>query len=156
MAKKTRNESRRILLALTENIPLAPLWNALTKHLEGSPAVVVAVFVTDERWQRAASLPFTREFSKVSGSAADFTQQRAEQLHKEHFEEAQERVRELAADSELQLVFELLPESDAERIRELVEAGHDVVIAPAFIAERPIYAELTRVECHVLLVDTED
>ena len=156
MTRKTRNELRRVLLALTDNIPLTPLWNALTSQLEGSPAEVVTIFVTDERWRRAARLPFTREFSKVSGSSANFTEQRAEQLHREHFEETQEKVRELAAGSDLELIFELLPESDAERIRELVEAGHDVLIAPSFIATRPIYAELTRLECRILLVETDD
>ena len=156
MTNKTRNELRRVLLALTDNIPLAPLWNALTSQLEGSPAEVVAIFVTDERWRRAARLPFTREISKVSGSSANFTEQRAEQLHKEHFEETRKQVRELAAESNLELIFELLSESDAGRIRELVEAGHDVVIAPAYIATRPIYAEIVRLECHILLVETDD
>ena len=150
------SNKRRVLLAVTETSPLAELWRAVTEHLGDAQAELVTVFVSDDRWRRAASLPFTREISGVSGSSENFTPQRAEQIDKDAVDRAQSEIRQLAAKAELQVAFEFLSEHDAAQIHELVKVEQDVLIAPSFFRSRPIYAELTRLRCRILLVDSED
>jgi hypothetical protein len=150
------NNKRRVLLAVTETSPLPELWRAVTKHLAGAHAELVTVFVSDDRWRRAASLPFTREISRVSGGSENFTPQRAEQIDKDAVASAQRQIKQLAAKAELQVAFEFLSEHDAAQIHELVKVEQDVLIAPSFFKRRPIYAEFTRLRCQILLVDSED
>jgi leucyl aminopeptidase (aminopeptidase T) len=150
------SNKRRVFLAITETSPLSELWRAVTEHLGDAQAELVTVFVSDDRWRRAASLPFTREISGVSGSSENFTLQRAEQIDKDAVASAQCEIRQLAAEAELQVAFEFLSEHDAAQIHELVKVEQDVLIAPSFFRSRPIYAELTRLRCRILLVDSED
>lgn len=156
MAMSSADDKRRVLLAVTETSPLPELWKALTEHLAGAPAELITIFVSDDRWRRAASLPFTREISRVSGRAADFTLQRAEQIDKDTAGRTQLEIQQLAAKSGLSLVFEILSENNLAGIYERLPAGQVVLIAPAFIANRPIYAELTRLKCQILLVETAE
>jgi hypothetical protein len=121
-----------------------------------SPAELLALYVDDDRWRRAASLTFTREISRVSGAVTDFTVQRAEQLNKEAITRTQRRIEKLAAKADLALAFEVLPESDQNRIKELVGAGQNVLIVPSFITTRPIYAHLTRLDCRILLIEATE
>ena len=74
----------RILIAVTETSPVADLWRAALTRREGD-AELIALFLSDDRWHRAASLPFTREISRL-GAVADFTRQRADQLYRESVE----------------------------------------------------------------------
>jgi len=150
------DNKRRVLLAVTETSPLTELWRAVTEHLGGAHAELVTVFVSDDRWRRAASLPFTREISRVSGSSENFTPQRAEQIDKDAVASTQRQIQQLAAEAELQVAFEFLSEHDAAQIHELVKVEQDVLIAPSFFRRRPIYAELTRLRCRILLVDSEE
>jgi hypothetical protein len=102
------SNKRRVFLAITETSPLSELWRAVTEHLGDAQAELVTVFVSDDRWRRAASLPFTREISGVSGSSENFTLQRAEQIDKDAVASAQCEIRQLAAEAELQVAFEFL------------------------------------------------
>jgi len=150
----TKTDDRpRVVIAVTESSPLLALWRAAMDLMNDSPAELVALFVDDDRWRRAASLSFTREISRVSGAVADFTAQRAEQLNKEAITRTQQRIEKLATKADLALAFEVLPESDQERIKELVGTGQNVLIAPSFITARPIYAHLTRLDCRILLIE---
>ena len=150
--KKT-DETLRVLIAVTESSPLSALWRAAMDLMNESPAELVALFVDDERWRRAASLPFTREISRVSGTVADFTVQRAEQLNQDAISRTQLRIEKLASSADLALAFEVLPESDQKRIKEFIGTGQNVLIAPSFITTRPIYAHLTRLDCRILLIE---
>lgn len=145
--------SRRVVIAITESSPLPELWREAMNLLSESPAELMALFMDDERWRRAASLPFTREISRVSGTAADFTAQRAEQLNREAITRMQQRIEKLAEEAELALAFEVLPESDQKRIEELVGTAQNVLIASSFIKKRPIYTHLTRCDCQILLIE---
>jgi len=147
--QKTRIE--RVVIAVTELAPVQQMWGEALQLLEESRAELHALFVEDERWHRAASLPFTREISRVSGMDVDFTIQRAIELHKEAIDRAQEQLQQLAAESEHELAFEVLPESDQERIKDLVAGVRCVVIAPA-LADQPVFEELKKLSCRVLLI----
>ena len=150
------DKKRRVLIAITDTAPLPDIWRATVAHLAGSSAQLVALIVTDDRWHRAASLSFTREISRLGGLSADFTPRRAQQVDRESVTQLQQQVRKLAADADLPLVLETLSEHDSARIEKLVGAERSVLIASSTITTKPIYAELTRLNCSVQLVDTRE
>ena len=153
--KKT-NARLRVVIAVTEPGLLPALWRAAMELMSKSPAELVAVFIDDDRWRRAASLPFTREISRIGGAVADFTVQRAEQINEDAITQMQHRIEQLASKANLELEFEVLPESDQKRIKELVGTGQNVLVASSFITTQPIYARLTRRDCRILLIETTE
>jgi len=150
------SEKRRVLLAITEASPLQDLWRAVVDYLAGSHGELMTVYFSDDRWHRAASLPFTREVSKVSGDSEDFTRERAQQIDEDTVGRTHRELEKLASEAKLPFAFEVLPEHDATRLREIVSVQHDVLILPTFLKNRPIYAELTRLKCRVYYVDAEE
>jgi len=151
-----KSELRRIMLAITESSSLNELWSAVEDHLAIEPAELITLFFSDDRWRRAASLPFTREIARVGGSSSDFTPQRADQVGKDAMQRAQARLRQLADEAEVRLAFEMIDEHELTRLQELVISESDVLIASAFFKGRPLYSELARLNCRVLLIGSED
>ena len=155
MAKSS--ETLRIAIAVTETSPMHELWRTALRYLSDSHAELMALFVADDRWHRAASLPFTCEISRVGGTAADFTAHRAEQVSEEAVTRARRRLEDLASEAGLGLAFEVLSESDQEKVRELVADVQSILIAPSFVAKRPIFAQLEKLDCEIVLIEaTED
>lgn len=150
------NEMRRIMLAVTETTSLPELWAAVMEHLAETPAELITVFVSDDRWRRAASLSFTREISRIGGSSCEFTPQRAEQLGREAATRTQGLLQKLAADAKIQAAFETLEQHETTRVQEFIMSESDVLIAPSGLQAWPIFAELSRLKCQILLVDTKD
>ena len=151
-----KNELRRIMLAITESSSLNELWSAVEEHLAIGPAELITLFFSDDRWHRAASLPFTREFARLGGSSSDFTPQRADQVRKDAAQQAHSRLQQLAAKKKVTLAFERLEEHELSRLRELLTSESDVLIAPAFFKGQPLYSELVRLNCRIFLIDSED
>ncbi len=153
--RKSEQETRieRVVIAITELAPVQLMWGEALQFLEESRAELHALFVEDERWHRAASLSFTREISRVSGMGVDFTLQGAIEVHKEVIARAQQQLQQLAAESEHELAFEVLPESNQGRIRDLVAGARCVVIAHAVLADQPVFQELQELGCRVLLIE---
>ena len=153
----TKNEQqqrvKRIVIAITELSPVQQLWREALQFLEESRAELHALFVEDEKWHRAATLPFTREISRLSGLDADFTLQRAIEVHKEAIERVHGQLQRLADEAEHELTFEVLPESDQERIKDLVEGSQCLVIAPSHLADEPLVKELQQHGCRVVLIN---
>jgi DNA-binding transcriptional regulator YhcF (GntR family) len=114
---------------------------------------VVALYIADDRWQRAASLPFTREVSRLGG-VANFTRQRADQLSREAVIGIERRIKSLAAEADLALAFEELSESNAERLEELARGERSILIAPALITRQPIYPRIVSLGCRIELIET--
>ena len=146
----------RVVIAVTETSPVSPLWHAAMQILEESPAELVALFVEDDRWRLAASLPFTREFSRIGGTEIDFTRQRAEQINKEAVARVHQVIRRLAADAELTPNFEVSRESDRVRIKEIVGNSQNVLVVHSALSTRPIYAMLSKLDCRILLVEARE
>jgi len=98
--RKSEQEKRieRVIIAVTELAPVQQMWGEALQFLDESRAEIHAVFVEDERWYRAASLPFTREISRVSGVTADFTMQRAIEVHEEAIDRTQQQLQQLATE----------------------------------------------------------
>ena len=151
-----RGSKRHVLLVVTETSPLEKLWHALLDDLADAQAEVVAVFVSDDRWTRAASLPFTREISRLSGGSEVFTARRAEQVFGDMVGRVQQRIRQLAAERQLQLVFEILNTQEPNRIREFVRIEHDLLVAPSVLQYWPDFADLARPERRVVFVNDEE
>ena len=151
-----RGSPRRALLVVTETSPVEKLWHALLEDLADAQAEVVAVFVSDDRWARAASLPFTREISRLSGGSEVFTTRRAEQVVGDMVDRVQQRISQLDEDRQMGLVFEILHVQEPQRIREFVRIEHDVLIAPSMLQYWPDFADLARPERRVVLVDDEE
>ena len=146
----------RVVIAVTETTPVARLWKAALRLLRDSPADLVTLYVEDDRWHRVASLPFTREILRSGGVPVDFTRQRAEQVSKERAARIQELIQKLAAESDLKPAFEVLGESDAERLREFIGSHDNILVVPSFISTRPIFALLSELDCRIELVETEE
>lgn len=151
-----QDSKRRVLLVVTETSPVEKLWRALLDDLADAQAEVVAVLVSDDRWIRAASLPFTREISRLSGGSEVFTARRAEQVFGDMVERVQQRIRQLAAERQLQLVFEILNTQEPNRIREFVRIEHDLLVAPSVLQYWPDFADLARPERRVVFVNDEE
>ncbi len=149
---KRSDDRTRILIAVTETSPVAELWQAaLEKHDRDTE--LVALFVTDDRWHRAASLPFTREISRL-GAVADFTRQRADQIYKESVARIRQSIVELAEQTDLVPEFEELSERNAARLEELAAGARSVLIASSRITREPIYTYISRLDCRIELVES--
>lgn len=151
MAKN--DDKARVLIALTESSPIDALWDAAIARLERSRADLMALFLAEDHWHRAASLPFTREISRLSGADADFTLLRARQVQEESIERARRMIRKLGADAKLSPAFEVLTEQDRKKISKLVSGAGDILIAPSFIIRLPLYAELEKLDCRIELIE---
>ena len=148
------SEKYRVFLAVTERTTLPRLWEAVEEQLQDACAELVTLFVNDARWHRAASLSFTQEFSRVSGSRRDFTPQRAAQVDEHISGWIQRQISELAEGTELKVTFEVLTEHEAGWLRNVASMEEDVFIAPANLKTGPLYTELSRLTCRILFVDT--
>ena len=147
------DDDRRVIIAVTESTPLNRLWQVALRAVSASDGNVVAVYLHDERWRRAASLPFTREISP-SGSIADFTPERADQVLSETAGALQRRVETLASDAGVTIDFRVLPDSDEAKLQ-TVFAGRCLVIAPSVLERHPLFAVLTRLDIHFELVEDD-
>lgn len=156
MERSSTNDLRRILLAVTETSSLIRLWHVVAEHLADTRVELVAIFVSDDRWHRAASLPFTQEISRIGRANVKFTPKRAEQINKDAVDRTRIHLQRLADEAELKLVFEVLREHQATQLRDLVSVEQDILIAPSHLRGWPVYAEFARLNCPILLVDTED
>ena len=152
-----KNDRTRIVLALTETAPIDALWQVLSRWASSPGTEVVAVFVADDRWHRAASLPFTEEISRVGGSSTVFTPQRAEHVHRSAIERARDLIEQLASSTDRTVEFRVLSADEDQSVYDIVNEHTEVIIAHSLIKREPVYAELTRLKCRIELVeDPED
>jgi hypothetical protein len=156
METSNTNDLRRILLAVTETSPLTRLWSVVSEHIVDTRGELITIFISDDRWHRAASLPFTREISRIGRTNVKFTPKRAEQIDKDVVDRTRLQLQRLADEADLQFVFEVLRDQQTTQLHELVSVEHDVLIVPSYLRSWPVYAEFARLNCQILLVDTED
>lgn len=149
------NEQSRVVLAITETASIDSLWRVVSRWLSSPATEVVAVFVADDRWRRAASLPFTLEISRAGGAATVFTPQRAEDVHQAAIVRARSLVEALALKSNCTLEFRVLAENESQQLREVINERTQVVIAPSLITRQPVYAYLSQLECRIELIEEE-
>jgi hypothetical protein len=151
-----RDADLKVLIAVTETSAVDVLWRAALRRLGTGTRSLTAVFVSEDHWRRAASLPFTREISRVGGANTDFTMRRASQVHAEAVARARALVGKLAAEASLDAAFEELHQSDVTRTRGLLEGDRVLLIAPALIRRRPIVAEIEKLGCRIEFVEDSD
>jgi hypothetical protein len=150
---RTNNDVARVVIAVTESSPVAQLWRAALQCLSDSPVEVLALFLADDCWRRAASLPISCEISRIGGTVADFTAQRAEQISEEAVNQARRRMEQLACEADVAFAFEVLSESDQNRIKELISDTRSILIVPSLITGRPIYTYLEQTGCRIMLIE---
>ena len=149
----TSSENSRVLLAITEASPVDALWRAALQRLGKEGTELTAIYVSEDHWQRAASLPFTREISRVSGTYADFNLRRAIQVHEEAIARVRNLVSRLASEAKLKTAFEVLTPTDVLRARQLLQGAGSVLIAPSLLRRRPILAEFEKLGCRIEFVE---
>ncbi len=149
----TSNDRTRVILAITETAPIDVLWQVVSKWASSPATEVVAVFVAEDHWHRAASLPFTREIARVGGSTTDFSPQRAEHVHRTAIARARKLIEKLASSTNRTVDFRVLSADQDDAVYDLVDERTEVIIAPSLIKRQPVYAELTRLKCRIELVE---
>lgn len=149
-------DRRRVLIALTETGPVRRLWQALNEILRELPeSEILAIFFPDDNWNRAASLPFTREVLISTGAIRDFTPQRAREIVDELARRARSELEALASESGSSLTFQIVTTASEAQLEGLaIEAG-SVVVAPSELAGSPAHALFERLSCKIVLVETE-
>ena len=121
----TSSDESRVILAITETAPIDTLWQVVSRWLSSPATKVVALFVADDRWIRAASLPFTREIPRAGGAATVFTPQRAEHVHRAAIARAQSIVEQLASKANRHVDFRVLAEGETQRVCEFIDEPTD-------------------------------
>jgi len=145
-------QADRVLIAITEFSPVDLLWQAALKRIGDARTELLALYFAEDHWRRAASLPFTREISRVSGTRVEFTRQRAEQLHSEAIERTRDLMKRLAAESNRAFGFEVLSSEDLDRLKDFVAGTGSIVIAPSLITRLPIFPAISSLNCRIELV----
>jgi hypothetical protein len=153
---KPRDRHPCIIIAVIESRGIAALWQAAMRRITHEPADLVTLFVEDERWRRAASLPFTKELPRVGGEPLAFTRQRARELRRETARQARQLIERLAAESERPVAFTTLTDSNAASLTELVGGRRSVLIAQQVITRQPVYARFVDLGCQIELVEYDD
>ena len=153
---RSHDQAPRIVIAVIESRGIAALWQAAMRQLTHQPADVITLFIEDDRWTRAASLPFTRELPGVGGSPLAFTRERAQQLRQETARQARQRIEELAAESKRPVAFANLSASNAADLNELVGDRRSVLIAQQVITRQPVYTQFVALGCQIELVDHDE
>lgn len=149
-----KNDRTRVLMAVTEASPIERLWQAALEMIRETEAELYVLLLIDDRWHRAASLPFTREISRIGGAHSDFTRQRAEQVRSETVAKVRMVIEEKATEANLVCSFETLSESEPEHINEFVVGRRSIVVAPSGIRTLPLFASIERLDCQIVLVET--
>ena len=147
---------QRVVIALTDTTSITEMWERAMQVIRGKHAELTVVFLHDESWQRAASLPFTREVSKVGGQSSDFTLRRAEQLLSVQASGLQENIETLARSAGLPVAFQVLPEADQAGVRTLISSEINIVIGPTVLARHPVFLELQSSEKEIVFVGPDD
>jgi hypothetical protein len=148
----TDSDRRRIVIALTETSPVPRLWHAaMARHAESS-ADLLTLFLQDERWLRAASLPFTREFPRSGGRSTEFTHERAREVGQETARQAKRLIEQLADKAKTRVMFETVLQPDRGRLIELIGEYQSILIAHDAITALPIYLHFVELGCHIELI----
>ena len=151
----SKSSSRlRVVIAVTETSPVIALWEAALHLVHESSAELVVMYMHDERWHRAASLPFTREISLAGGGDTDFTLRRAEQILDETAGRLRKRIEELAASAGLKFVFQVISEQDPVATRALLGSEVSAVVGPSVLASHPVFVELRGANRRLVLIES--
>lgn len=148
----TASDKTRIVLVVTEASPVDRLWAAAEEAIRGTEAEVLVLLLSDDRWVRAASLPFTQEISRIGAKVSAFTHQRARQIASEATARTQTTLQELAGRAKVSCSFRALSESEPDHIREFVAAS-SLFVAPSTIRTLSVFASLEQSGCRMVLVD---
>lgn len=149
----TSSVARRILVAVTEASPVERLWEVAIDMLREGDAEVTVLLLRDDRWQRAASLPFTREISRVGGFTSDFTRERAETLAEQAISRLRSLTQSLASRTNIRCSYHVIADSPLAELKQLIDGRRSTLVAPPLIARLPLYEEVLSLNCEIVFVD---
>lgn len=143
---------RRVVIAATESSSIVRLWQAALACQIGVTTDLLALFIADDRWHKAASLPFTHEISRIGGALAVFTPERANRLHREAIRQTRRHFEQLAAESRRPITFEVLTQTDTVRVEQLAAEPQSALVGSRFILTSPIYDSFVQRRRRIVLV----
>jgi hypothetical protein len=143
----------RIVIAVTDPSEVGGLWQTAMQRLGEKPSELLALFLSDDRWVRAASLPFTREISRIGGVAVDFTPARAERLSRDIVRSVERSIARLAGEARLPFMFRVLSDAQSQEFVDLVGKGNTLLIASSRLAHQPLYTYIEKADWRIELID---
>lgn len=153
IAMPATEQRKRIVIAVMEPSEVRGLWQAAMQRWREHSSELMALYLNDDRWIRAASLPFTREISRIGGTAVDFTTARAERLSRDAIVSVERSISELAREASLPVPFRVLSDAESGQIIDIVGEGSTLVIASARLANQPLYSRIAKTDWRIELVE---
>jgi hypothetical protein len=149
-------ESRTsVLVVITETSPVEALWRAALDRAREAGSELNILIVRDERWHRAASLPFTSEIPRLGGPRRKFTAERAEALVGEAIARLRGIAQALAAESRVQCHYHVVTETVFPELEGLVVGRRSVLVASSDLETLPIFEQARGLRCEIVLVDPQ-
>lgn len=149
-------ESRAsIFVVITETSPVEALWRTALDRAREAGSEVNILIVRDERWHRAASLPFTSEIPRLGGPRRKFTTERAEALVGEAIARLRGMAQALAAESRIECHFHVVTETVFPDLEGLVVGRRGVLVASSELETLPIFEQARGLRCEIVLVDRQ-
>ena len=146
----------RIVIAVTESCPVQALWRAAMRSVSGPDVELHVMYIVDERWRRAASLPFTCEISRIGGGVVDFSHRRAKQVAADAAASARQQIDTLASESHLTPAFEVLSNVEQANVQRLAGDDRSVLIASSLLAHQPVFASFENLDLRIELIESKE
>ena len=144
-----------VLVVITETSPVEALWRAALDRAREAGSDVNVLIVRDERWHRAASLPFTSEIPRLGGPRRKFTAERAEALVAEAIARLRRMAQALAAESRIECHYHVVTETVFPDLEGLVVGRHGILVASSELETLPIFEQARALRCEIVLVDRQ-
>lgn len=144
-----------ILVVITETSPVEALWRAALDRAREAGSEVNILIVRDERWHRAASLPFTSEIPRLGGPRRKFTAERAEALVGEAIARLRGMAQALAAESRIECHYHVVTETVFPDLEGLVVGRRGILVASSELETLPIFEQARGLRCEIVLVDRQ-
>ena len=127
---------------------------ALDRARETGSEVNVLI-VHDERWYRAASLPFTSEIPRLGGPRRNFTRERADALVGEAVSRVRRVTQALAAETRAYCRYYAVTGAVLPQLERLVTGRRGILVAMSEFESLPICEQARRLSCEVILIDRD-
>ena len=147
--------SARVLVLMTESGPVEQLWQTALDHARETGSEVNVLIVHDERWYRAASLPFTREISRLGGPRRNFTRERADALVGEAVSRVRRVTQALAAETRAYCRYYAVTGAMLPQLERLVTGRRGILVASSEFESLPICEQARSLSCEIILIDRD-
>ena len=147
--------SARVIVLMTESGPVEELWRTALGLAREAGSEVTVLIVHDERWYRAASLPFTSEIPRLGGPRRNFTRERADALVGEAVSRIRRVTQALAAETRAYCRYYTVTGAMLPQLERLVTGRRGILVAASEFESMPICEQARRLSCEVILIDRD-